>query len=59
MNKEKFLEAYTNLPETEKNQIIVIIDDEGLSWDDAYKTIMENSELGEKILKKLEAMGIL
>lgn len=59
MNKKKFLEAYTNLPETEKNQIIVIIETQELSWDAAYKEVIEDSELGKRILEKMEAMGIL
>ena len=56
---EKFLKVYANLPEPERYQIIVIIDDKTYSWNAAYIEITNNTELGKKILKKIEALGIL
>ena len=59
MSREKFLKVYANLPEPEREQVIAIIDDKPYSWNVAYNEISNNTELGEKILKKLEALGIL
>ena len=59
MSKEKFLRVYANLPELERTQIIVIIDDQPYSWYAAHNEIINDTELSRKILKKLEAMGIL
>lgn len=59
MSKEKFLKAYANLPPPEREQVIVIIDNEPYSWNTACNEIENNTELGKKILKKLEALEIL
>lgn len=59
MSKEKFLKVYSNLPEPERKQIIAIIDDKTYTWDRAYDEINNNTELGKKILKKIEDLGIL
>ena len=59
MSKEKFLKAYVNLPPPEREQVIVIIDNEPYSWNAAHNEIENNTKLGKKILKKLEALEIL
>ena len=59
MSKEKFLKAYANLPEPERQQIIAIVDNRPYSWNIAYNEISGNTELGKKILKKIEDLGIL
>ncbi|MBU2638322.1 MAG: hypothetical protein KJ955_05085 [Nanoarchaeota archaeon] len=58
-SRERFLKAYANLPVPEREQIIVIIDNKPFSWDRAYDEITDNTELGKKMLKKMEAIGIL
>jgi len=59
MSKERFLKVYANLPEPERKQIIAIVDDKSYSWDIAYYEINNNTELGKKILKKIEELEIL
>ncbi len=59
MTKEKFLKVYANLPESERSQVIVIIDDKPYSWNVAYIEIRSDTQLGKKIIKKMEGMGIL
>jgi len=59
MSKEKFLKVYANLPELERYQIIAIVDKKSYSWNVAHTEISENTELGKKILKKIEELGIL
>ena len=59
MSKEKFLNAFANLPEPEREQVIAIIDNKTYSWNVAYNEISNDTELGKKILKKLENMGLL
>lgn len=59
MSKEKFLKVYANLPSPEREQIIAIIDNKTYSWNVAYAEILNNTELGRRILKKIEAMGLL
>ena len=59
MSKENFMKAYANLIEDERNEIIVIIDDKPYTWNRAYDEIKNNTELGKKILEKLEMLGII
>lgn len=59
MSKEKFLKVYANLPEPERKQVIAVIDDKTYSWNVAHNEISNDTPLGKKILKKLEALGIL
>ena len=59
MSKERFLKAYANLPEPERHQVIAIIDEKPYSWNVAYVEVSNDTELGRKILKKLERMNIL
>jgi hypothetical protein len=59
MSKDKFLKVYANLPEPEREQVIAIIDNKTYSWNVAFREIDQDTELGKKILKKLEIMGIL
>ena len=57
--KAKFLRAYANLPEPERTQVVVIMNEKTYSWDVANNEISGNTELGNKILKKLELLEIL
>lgn len=59
MSKDKFLKVYANLPEPEREQVIAIVDKKTYSWNVAYAEISSNTELGKKILKKIEDLGIL
>lgn len=57
--REKFLKAYANLPKPERQQIIIIVDKKTYSWNVAYNEITNNTELGKKMIAKMEALGIL
>ena len=57
--KEKFLKVYANLPEPERYQVIAVIDKKTYSWNTAFAEISEDTELGKKILKKMEELEIL
>ena len=59
MSKEKFLKVYSNLPVPEREQIIAVIDDKTYSWNVAYNEIINDTELGKIILKKIEILGFL
>ncbi len=57
--KDKFLKVYVNLPVPERSQVVALIEDEPYSWNAAYLEISRNTELGQKILKKMELLGII
>lgn len=54
-----FFKAYSNLPEDERSQIIVIIDGRPYTWNRAYDEIKGETELGKKILNRMKELGIL
>jgi hypothetical protein len=54
-----FLKAYSNLPEDEQDQVIVIIDSKTYTWNRAYDEVKNETALGEKILKRLHELEIL
>ncbi len=56
---EKFLNAYTEVPEPLRNEIIVVIEGKTYSWNTAYFEIKENTDLSKKILKTLLSIGII
>ncbi len=57
--KEKFLQIYANLPLAVRNEIVVVLGDEPLTWNAARIEIENETKKGEEILKKLVEMGIL
>lgn len=57
--RAKFLRAYANLPEPEMELVVVVVDDKPISWSKANKEILDKTKLGDRILKKLELLGIL
>lgn len=59
MSKDQFFKAYANLPEPERYQVIAIIDNKPYSWNVAYSEIELDTNLGRKILKKMEELQIL
>ena len=58
-DKEKFLRIYADIPDSLRADIIAVIDEKTYTWNTAYFEIKNNTELGGKILKTLESIGIL
>lgn len=58
-DKTKFLQVYANLPLNQRNEIIVVVDNEPLTWHSAKIEIENESDKGKEILKKLTKMEIL
>lgn len=57
--REKFLRIYANIPEGLRNDIISVVDKKTYTWNVAYIEIKENTELGKKLLKALEGLGLV
>jgi len=57
--KAKFIRVYANIPANLRNDIIVVFDKQPYTWEIAYFEIKNNTELGKKILKTLEEIGII
>lgn len=57
--RAKFLKAYSRLPDSLRDQIIVIVDEKSYSWNSIYFEIKNNTQLSKKILNTLADMNII
>jgi len=57
--RAKFIKIFSNVPENLRGDIIVVIDKKPYTWNTAFLEIEDNTELGNKILKNLEEVGII
>ena len=57
--KDKFLKVFSNLSIDLRKEIILVINDQPITWNVAYQEIMNETKLGEKILKKLIELELI
>jgi len=57
--KDKFLKVFSNLSIDLRKEIILVIDDQPITWNVAYQEIINETKLGEKILKKLIELELI
>ncbi len=57
--REKFLRVYANVPEGLRSDIVAVVDKKTYTWNVAYIEIKDNTELGKKLLKALEDLGLI
>lgn len=57
--KEKFYKVYNNLPLNLREEIILVIDSEPLTWQVARLEADQDTKLSKVILGKLEALKII
>ncbi len=55
----KFLKIYADIPDDLRNDIICVIEGKTYTWNTSYIEIKDNTTLGNKILKALQAIGII
>jgi hypothetical protein len=56
---EGHLKIYNNLPLNERNEIVVVLNGEGITWHNARNYINHDTEIGKEILKKLTKLKII
>lgn len=57
--KEDFFKVYSNIPLEERKNVIVVIDNQPISWSLAFQEIKNETESGAKILKILRELDII
>lgn len=57
--KAKFLKVYANLPLGTREEIVIVIDGEPLSWKAAQLEVEQNTKKGKEILENLNKLQIL
>ena len=54
------MRIFANIPEKIRGEdIIVVIDQKPYTWNNAMIEVKNDSEIGRKIIKKLEKLGII
>lgn len=56
---EDFFKVYAGLPIDERDNVVVVINKEPISWNLAYQEIKNNTKNGEKILKILKELEVI
>jgi len=57
--KEQFYKVYSGLPLNIRDEIILVINDEPLTWKVAKQEIDTDTKIGKEILLKLESLGVI
>ena len=58
-SKERFYLVYNNLPLGLRNEVILVLGDEPITWKVARLEIDNETQLSKKILEKLDALQII
>jgi len=58
-SKSQFFKVYANLPLNLRGEIILVINNEPITWKVAYLEVSGNTKIGKKILEKLEALEFI
>ena len=59
-SREKFLKVSANLPVPIRDEVVYIDDNQKpISWNVCYLEVVNNTDLGQKILKRLEELNII
>jgi len=53
-----FLKFYASVPDKLREDIIALVDDKTYSWNSTFVEVNGKTALGDKILKKLEQIGL-
>lgn len=53
-----FLKLYASVPDKLRGEVVALVDGKTHSWNSAFFEVSGNTALGEKILKKLEEIGL-
>lgn len=58
-SREKFLKVYSNLPLPVRDEVVYIEESKPLTWNVCYMEVVHDTDLGKKILKRLEELQII
>lgn len=57
--EEEFFKVYSQLPLEERKNVIIVIEDEPITWSLAYQLIKNKTKKGKKILELLKKLEII
>jgi len=56
---EDFFKVYSSVPVGERDSVVVVIEEDPISWNLAYQEIKNKTARGEKILRTLKELDII
>ncbi len=57
--RDDFLRVYSNLPMDVRKEIVLVIENQPITWNVAFEEINHGTLLGEQILKKLVQLDFI
>jgi hypothetical protein len=57
--KERFFQVYANVPLQLRDQVVVVLDDQPVSWKAAFIEVRADSKNGTRILETLAKLEII
>jgi hypothetical protein len=57
--KERFYKVYNNLPLNLRDEVVLVIQNEPVTWKVARLEVDQDTELSRTILEKLAALGVI
>lgn len=58
-SEQRFRKVYASLPINVRAEIIIVIKNEPISWNLAFKEIEKNTQLGKEILERIEKLEFI
>lgn len=59
MDYSRFQKVYANIPAKLRNSIVLVLEDKPYTWNAVYVELINNTELGKNMYKKLIEMEII
>jgi len=59
MVAERFMRVYSDLPLKLRKEIVMVIDEEPITWNAAYIEVKNGTEKGKRVLEKMVNLGII
>ena len=56
--RTRFLKGYASVPEALRSDIVALVEDKTYSWNAAFVEVNGKTPLGDKIIRKLEEIGM-
>ncbi len=57
--KEQFITVYSNLPLGVRKEIVLVVDNQPITWEVAYIEVANDTPLSKHILMKLKELAII
>ena len=57
--RARFFKIYANLPQTSRDEVVVVVRDEPYTWQSAKLEVEQDTEIGKEIIELLTRLKII